>query len=924
MATDAQGMDKTQPERAGEAAFQRGAIAAAIAEAFERERAGQTYGAAGASIKGLIEERRRDIINNYPRGDVAAEKMSQLMEAAVIALFEEGASVHPEAAKKLALCAVGGFGRRMLAPYSDIDLLFLHENDEARIKPLLDFILYPLWDAGLKVGHGVHSPASAIEFCKADIVGRTAYLDSRRLAGPEAIYADFQKRYEKLRKRTKSQFAAAKSGERDERHERSEESRFLAEPDIKEGKGGLRDIHTIRWLYKYEYDFDIDDPKAKKKILSADDIRALKKCERFLWSLRMQLHGIRKRADEKLSFDVQPVLAERLGYRDRPGVLAAERLMKHFFVNAMDIGRLTRIFSARLEEERSRLSPLSLKMLPKSLAVDEAGGKTNLKLKYGRLTFESPAHAKSHPVDFFRLFHAFAKRPEFDFHPDALATVSASTSAITSEVRRDPLIAKLFLSTLLDAKDPIKTLRVMAETGLLGKYIPSFGKIIGRIEYGLYRRFSIDEHVFQSIDVLTEIVRGKAKGMHPIATDIMTQRRKKRASFYVTVLLHETSWALRDKSPEACERLVARIARRLGLEAESAECVAWCVARRLAMVRTAERRNLAEPDAIARFAKMVGDQKRLDLLLVLSVCHLRVVGAFSWDDWTRRQISELYYGASAWLEGGDAMLARRIEQRAVQARAAAADLLQDWPAAERDMFLDRLTDTMFRTVDAETIARMAGLARAAEQEGARAAVAVRPVDGDVEAIVYAKDRTGLLADLAGAVAAGGASVRTVQAMTTKDGKAIDVFVIQSPDDMLSDDTELARRLHAKLLAAAKARPAKAAAPARRLGDRRSIFDVLPVVRLDLDASEDSIVVEAEGRDRPGLLYDLTAALAEIGVTIVSAHIATYGERAVDAFYLQDAPGYKITNKRRLQSIERRLLSVLASGEPARNPLTVKP
>ena len=845
------------------------------------------------------------------------------MDEAIEALFQSGARVHAEAAAGLAVCGVGGYGRGLLAPYSDVDLLFLHPSEAGKIRPLLDFILYPLWDAGLKVGHAVHTPASAADLAQRDLLARTAYLDCRRIAGPARPVADFEKRYEKLRKRTKSQFASAKRSERDERHERSDQSRFLAEPDLKEGKGGLRDLHLIRWLYKYEFDGEIDDPKAKKKLLSAADLKAFKKCERFLWTVRVRLHALRGRGDEKLSFDIQPALAESLGYADRPEMTAAERLMKHFFINAMEIGRLTRIFSAKLEEERFRLSPSTLRMLPKALTKDEAGEKANLKLSLGRLNFDNAAKARRNPVDFFRLFRAFARRPDFDFHPDALAIVAASTAGITSDVRRDPVIGKLFLATLSDAKEPVKTLRVMTETGLLGKYIPSFGKIIGRIEYGLYRRFSIDENVLQSIGVLAEIERGEAKERHPIATSIVSGWKSK-TTLYLAVLLHETMWAIREESTEACERLVARIARRLGLEPEEAELAAWCAARHLLMSRTAERRNLAEPKAIARFAAMVGDERRLDLLLVLSVCHFRVVGQYSWDDWTRRQLSELYYGASAWLKGGDLGLVRRLSDRAADARDAASALLADWTAAERETFLERIPDSIFRSIDPAMIARIADLARAATEEGARAAVAARLRDGDVEALVYADDRTGLLSDLAGAVAAAGLSVRTVQVMTTDDGKAIDVFAIQSADGEPIADPETVRRLHAKLLAAAKARPSKAFEPARRLGDRRAIFWVPAVVRLDLQASDDCLVVEAEGRDRPGLLHELTAALADLGVTIVSAHVATYGARAVDAFYLQDEPGYKITDNRRQQTIERRLMGVLADGGTPRTRLTLEP
>ncbi len=893
-------------------------IAATIAGAIERQRAGQSYGEAGLAIRTIFSDLRRMLAAEQKRGDVAAARLSNAVDETVCALFSANAS-NQRLAKKTALLAVGGFGRGALAPYSDIDLLFLHERDESAMSPLLNSVLYPLYDAGAKVGHAVHTPATAVEFAQKDMIGRTAYLDARVLAGDQSLARDFRQRFEKLRKRTKKQFFEAKTAEREDRHERSEQSRFLAEPDVKEGKGGLRDLHAMRWLYKYEYDFDIDHPRAKKKLLAKEDLSAFRRAERFLWSVRFQLHMLRGRAEEKLTFDLQPALAERLGYVARAGMSPAERLMRHYFVNAMEIGRLTRIFSAKLEEEKSRLSPKALKILPKALLEDVSGEKPNLKLQGGRLHFENVARARKNAVDHFRLFRAFARRPDFDFHPDALAVVSSSLSAITAEARENPVIARLFLGALTEGKDRLKLLRVMAETGLLGKYIPIFAKLIGRIEYGLYRRFSVDENVFQSIGVLAEIESGAARARHPIATAIVSRRRS-LAPYYIAALLYETRWATREDSDQAAEALIARTARRLGLSEADADLAAWCAARPFVMVRTAERRNLSEPSTIARFAAFVETQERLDLLLVLSICHLRVVGAYSWDDQTRRQLSELYYGASAWLEGGNAALEARLVERAHEARAAAAERLASWPEEERSALLARLSDAFFRSLASGLVARIAGLARAAAQEKARAAVTVEPRGGIVEALVYADDRKGLLADLAGAVAAAGASVRSVQAMTTEDGKAIDIFAVQSVEGAPIEDGEAIRKLHAKLLAAALSPPRAKPSFSRRIGDKRALFAVAPEVRLDLDASAECIVVEAEGRDRPGLLYDLCAAVADLGLTIASAHIATYGARAVDAFYVKETDGSKPSGAARLKAIEARLLAALADGGAGANPL----
>lgn len=887
-----------------------GDIANAIVEAVAAERSGRGFGLAGAALKRELAARRKRLLEQHSRGEVIIAKMAAAMDEALGALFANAAEALPAKAK-VALVATGGYGRAGLAPYSDIDLLILHGGvADADIKGCVDALLYPLWDAGLTVGQGVHTPASAIRLAASDMTAMTAYLDSRLLFGDAALFKDFQSKFEALRFRSKAKFVKAKRAELEERHERSEQSRYLAEPDIKEGKGGLRDIHAIGWIYRALYGKPLQRSGKGRSLFRPDEIMSLDKAERFLLTLRAHLHDLRGRADERLSFDIQPALAERLGYADRPEMSAAERMMRHYFVTAIEIGRLTRIFWARIEEENARLIDRAPTPLPKSLASDEIGPKTNLRIKNGRLDFANAAAAARTPLDLFRYFRAFAKRPDYDFHPDALGVIAKSAHLVTTEVRRDADIARIFLAALTTAKDPVKLLRVMSETSLLGKFIPSFGQIVGRIHYGLYRRFSLDEHIFQSIGILRALFDGDLKSEHPIATGIL-ETRKDAETFFIAVLLHEAGWSLKDRTPESTEALVARVARRIGAADENVDAIAWCAARPLFMVRVVERRNLGDAEAIARFARDVGDERRLELLLVLTVCHLRVVSDNAWDDWTRRQISALYFGSRAFMKGGEDALGEWMAARAGEARAAAAEALEDWPKAERDAFLKGLSDETISTLDPATFARAAGLALSAD--GAGVAASLR--EGAIEAIVYADDRAGLLADLSGAAAAAGGDVRSVHAMTLDNGKIIDVFTIMAPEAARAEASgDFVRRLHAALLAAAEAAPARAPAMPRRIGDRRALFKVASSVEIDLEASSKAVVVETEGRDRPGLLYSLTSELADLGVVIRSAHIATYGERAVDAFYLQTAEGEKITDKRALAAIERRLAAAL-DGAP---------
>ncbi|MCB2096327.1 MAG: [protein-PII] uridylyltransferase [Parvularculaceae bacterium] len=885
-----------------------GAIEQRLSGAITEDRTGQSFGSVGITLKKALAESRRTLLETVARGDVIATRLSHIMDEA-IATIARAAVADAPANARIAIAATGGYGRSQIAPLSDVDLLILHAGvGEEELKSIVNAILYPLWDAGLTVGQGVHTPATAIRLAAGDMTAMTAFLDARFIFGDEKVFKDFSSKFDLLRWRMKSRFVKAKREEQELRHDSSNQSRYLSEPDLKEGKGGLRDIHVIGWIYRALYGRPLSAAPKRGAIFRPEDAESLRKAERFLLSLRVHLHELRGRADERLTFDIQPALAERLGYADRADMSAAERMMKHYFLNAMEIGRLTRIFWARLEEENAKLLDRAPTPLPKTLSADELGKKVNLRIKNGRLDFASAAAAKRDPIDLFRYFRAFAKRPDIDFHPDALDLISKCAISITSDVRRNPDIARLFVATITTAKDPVKLLRVMSETGLLGKYVPSLGRITGRVEYGLFRRYSMEEHVFQAVGILAKIKSGALVDEHPIATSILKEEADV-SPYFVMTLLHQSGWALKDQDLENAQALIARIAKRLGA-GEATGDLAWCAARPLSMVGVANRRNLGEARAIADFASSVESTARLRMLLVLTVCHLRAVSDSAWDEWTRKQISTLYFGALAWLEGGEDALSKWMRDLADETRREAETALADWPKVERTAFLKRLSNATLAMIDPQTFTRAAALARSAEACGVAASIR----DAGVEAIVYADDRRGLLADLAGAVAGVGGDVRNVHALTLEDGKVIDVFLVRAPEGQEGEALAgFVRSLHSALLDAARVKPAEAPILSRRIGDRRAIFSVPSVVRMDAHASDEALVVEAEGKDRPGLLYALTAGLAELGVQIRSAHIATYGERVVDAFYLQTEDGAKITDKRMLAAIEKRLLGGLGDG-----------
>ena len=884
-----------------------------LAAAIDDQNSGRRVGAVGAVLRDATQTLRTDALAAHERGDHVAREISKGVDHIISTLFALNAD---ENKLDLAVCAVGGYGRGLLAPYSDIDLLFIHGPDEgSNFRINLDAMLYPLWDSGLKIAHAAHTPDSAAAFAKSDIIGRTSYLDARFLCGDRGLWKNFSSQYDRLRRRTVNEFVAAKLEEQHMRHTRAQEAQYAVEPNLKEGKGGLRDLQTIRWLHRYVFGEDFDAKGSSSVLVEPHERAVLRKMERFLWSVRIRLHEIRGRADEAITFEVQPDLAARLGYADREQTAAAERLMKHYFLNTMEVGLLGRMQFARLEEMRAKRAPTMFRKLPSVLLQDEAGAKPNIRLTKSRLDFTSASKANQDPRDFFRLFRALSKRPKLKIHPRALKLIGDNLGLVDSTARRDPEIGALFAGILTEKGDPARVLRLMTEVRLLGKYIPAYGSIVGQIDYGLYRRFTLDEHVLRSIGFLNDIRGGGLRAKHPITTNILSTTRDP-FPYLLAVLLHELRFALGDQSIAARERRVAQIARRLGADKETSGLIGWSVIRFRMMLEVATRRNLADEHTIERFAVAVGRQERLDMVLVLCVCHMRHVGLRSWNELIRRQLTAVYDATSAYLAGGRSALKEYIQDKEENAAKYVRQDLAHWPHDEREIFISSMTKGMLLSADHSILVRFAQLTRAARQDGRIAAVTVAQRAGDLEALVYAENRPGLLSDLAGATASIGLGVRAVQVETMEGGMAADYFIIQSPDGTPLIESAQAERVHKALLAAASEPSSALKVFKRRIGDRRGLFDVPPKVRVEMGAADNIAVVEAEGLNRPGLLHELTAALHELSYSIRSAHIATYGERAVDTFYIETTDGAPLTGSRPRKMIERKLLQALSAGVAA--------
>ena len=873
--------------------------------------------AALALIKGAFLEARAvvktDVESGALTGLAAARALSALQDATIQVLYDFATkhfyyAQNPTTAERIAVVATGGYGRGELAPGSDIDLLFVRPFKQTPWgESVIEFILYMLWDLGLKVGHATRSLGECVRLAKQDITIRTAILEARYLWGDEKLYEELRKKFwAEVAVGNGQDFVEAKLAERRERHQRQGESRYLVEPNIKEGKGGLRDLQTLYWIGKYLYHVDDAAQLVQHNVFTRDEYKTFQKAEAFLWDVRVRLHYLVGRAEERLSFDAQPELAKAFNFRDDNPRRAVEAFMKTYFLVAKDVGDLTRIFCAALEDQNKKRRPTLASMLPGFLKPRT--GSEDFFVENGRLNARASIF-KSDPINMIRIFH-IADAKSVDVHPDALRTITRSLDAITDEVRRDPEANRLFLEILSSRNNPERALRLMNEAGVFGRFVPEFGRVVGLMQFNMYHHYTVDEHLIRAVGNVAAIDRGEHRHEHPLSTDIV-KRIKSREALYVAILLHDIAKGLPGDHSDVGAAIANSLCPRLGLKPEDTAAVMWLVRNHLVMSDMAQKRDIADPKTVKDFVGQVQTPEMLRLLLVLTVADIRAVGPGVWNGWKGQLLRELYYEAESVMSGGDAAPARAA--RVEHAKLALEPRIADLPKDVRERALTRHYDSYWLAFDEQAHERHARLMAEADAKGELFSLAAESNDfrSVTEIVLYTPDHPGLFSQLAGAVSISGGTIVDAKAFTTTDGFALDVFSLQDADGGPFGDAARVERLRQSIERTLRGEVYPRRAIAQRPTKRRaSAFKVTPRINFDNEASASATVVEVEGLDRPGLLYEVTDALFQSGLSISSAMVSTYGERAVDVFYVRDGFGHKVRHQERLNAIHAKLLKAL--------------
>jgi len=887
----------------------------ALADALSAITGSDLRAAAATLLKSALEAGREEIarrLSETPqRGREAASAQAFLIDQILRLAYDFVTqrlhrSTNSTSSERLTLIAVGGYGRAEMAPFSDVDIAFLTPwKQTGWTEQVIESMLYLLWDLGLKIGHSSRSLDEMIRMAKSDLTIRTALLEARYVWGDQALYDEAAARFDaEVMAGTARAFVTEKLAERDVRHKRMGDSRYVVEPNIKEGKGGLRDLHTLFWIGKYVHRVGTVTELVDKGLLTREELRRFQKAENFLLAVRCHLHIVTGRAEDRLTFDVQPEIARRMRYADRPGRSAVERFMQHYFLTAKTVGDLTGVFLAHLDDSMApkgrRFALSGFMRAPRKLS--------GFVLDRGRLALPSEDWFRQDPVRLVEIF-ALADQHGVEIHPQAMRIANRDARLIDARVRTDPRANAFFMAVLTSPRDPETVLRWMNEATVFGRFVPDFGRVVARMQFDMYHHYTVDEHSIRAIGLLARIERGDLRGDHPLATAIMKQVISRRV-LYVAVLLHDIAKGRGGDHSVLGAEVALKLCPRLGLTAAETETVAWLVRWHLIMSATAFKRDLSDFKTIIDFAEHVQSPERLRLLLALTIVDIRAVGPGVWNSWKRQLLGDLFESTEEVLRLGHKQTGRAERVGAKQAQLEQA---LGWDADAFSAYRQRLPDTYWIAEPDDIVEANARVVAAAGDKALHIAAQVYPARGATLITVYASDHPGLFFRLAGAIHLVGASIIDARIHTTRDGMALDNFLVQDPFGRPFDDSARLKRLEAGIEDALANRgrldDRLAARPLART--RATAFTVQPNVLIDNKASNRYTVIEVNARDRPALLNALAYALFEARVTIRSAHIATYGERAVDTFYVTDLMGDKIEGATRLKALEMRLLDAAA-------------
>ncbi len=834
-------------------------------------------------------------------GHELLQRHTSLVDAFIVEQFNTSPAVEKNKGQ-LALIALGGYGRRELYPFSDVDLLLLHDWRSGKLmQEVSESILYPLWDAGFEVGHSVRGIKDAVRFAKEDFFFQVALLDARLLTGSQALYGKLLLRYrKKIFEGKRQKFVETMEGFRAKRRERYGSHAYLLEPHIKEGKGGMRDIQAMLWVAQVVFGLSGVPAMADAGLLNGDDRQRFSESWNMLARIRNRLHYISRRKNDQLIFEYQEEMAAAFGYRDTDGQLAVEQFMRHVYGHLQTIAVVTDLFFEHVADVLgAAVGGTKEKLLER--AIVERGRSLHV---------IGSDELQRRPYLMMRLFLQ-SGRTGLSLHHRTRQLVSRYLDLVDDQFRKSRRVERAFVELLMESRDPMAVLESMLETGLLTAYLPEFAGVESLAQHDLYHIYTVDRHQLQAVAELHRLRGEEPELFMGLASPHL---------LYLAALLHDIGKGRHADHSELGANMAVEVGSRIGLPEQERDCLAFLIRYHLYLPENALRRDLEDQEFIRQAAELIGDLDRLTMLYLLSIADSRATGPSAWSDWKATLLAELYLKVKSCLE---AECLVGVKDKDVQRQGASwmreqvLSLLEGQQAMR--IKVGDLPEDYLTSFTPDMVIRHLQLHR--DQAGMlqqRVLIYPESRQGYCSLLMLSKDRPGLLAKLCGVLALHNLSVLAAQIFTWPDGTVVDVLDVQpvaelgfADQDWQALEGDLNRAINYRLDVGRKLHGKK---QGFGLGTRRKVQQLEREVVLDNDASSRFTVIEVYGRDAPGALYQLTQTLSDFGLDIHRARVATEVEQLIVVFYVAVRDGSKVVDGKLQEKVHQALLQVIGAGE----------
>ena len=804
----------------------------------------------------------------------------------------------------VSIVALGGYGREELSPYSDIDLLFLHrEGSKDLAEEVVERLLYLLWDTKMDVGNCTRSLGECRELSmdRNDVTILSSLLDSRFICGDRALYDDLENEiYGEVLPKISRDFIRRKIEERDTRGERYGKTLYILEPNVKEGRGGLREFQTAMWIAQANYKAKSFEEVLQRGFVSEKEYRVMRKCINFLLLVRAQLHYQAKKREDNLSFELQTQVAKSFGYREGK-LRAVEKFMRIYYLRAAVVVQQSR----RLTEKCNR-AYARRRLTKKAVHLDHG---FTIQGKY--LSVTSRNVFSEDFCNFLRAFE-YADRHSVEFSEYLELLMGEQVARIDEKVRNDPEFNRIFLRLLRFGKDVSKMLLKMNEIRLLGRFIPEFAKIVCMVQFDSYHVYTVDIHSIFMVREIERLINYEYEKKFPFLTKVAESLVKKHVLF-LACLFHDMGKGQGGSHAQKGAAMIPKIAERMGLGASDAEQLEFLVRHHLAMVHFSQRRDLDDPVVLKRLAKSIPNEETLSLLYLLTFADIRSVGPDVWKDWTGMLLQELYVKTLRQMSAGT--YRRKTEEEWMEKMTSdiVADAAGEIPERKVMKTLKKMPVSYFSQFSRQNILRHVKLINSTEEEFATEVIRYEGYD---EFTVCAPDRKGIFSVFCGILSANGLNILGARIVTTLDKKAFDVFYVERTDYLTEEEyAEVWKKVDKNLNKVLRGDVEVDDLVERRRRNYssygRKIPEYPPEIVFDNESSEKATVMEVYAHDREGLLYSITKTIAEMELSIDYAKISTRADQVADTFYVRDSRGRKVSGAKKLKKIEDSLISAVS-------------